>query len=94
MVGRVVKALDSPCTYKGCIMRTFLMSCFSEPSYTAQPPHCRCSKCTTECLLLLSPTQGAILDFSVCGVQVVSLMAKAQTLYPSSVCNPVVMSAA
>lgn len=48
---RVDKALDSPRTSKGCIMRSSPLSClfpflfFSEPSQTAHPTHCRCCKC-------------------------------------------------
>lgn len=44
---RVVKALDSPQTSKGCIMRSSLISFFFFfwTSWTARPTHCRCSEC-------------------------------------------------
>lgn len=63
----MVEALDSPHTSKGCIMRSSLMSLFFlnqvrlHSLLTAGAANVLCA---TECLVLLSPTQGAILDFS------------------------------
>lgn len=80
---RVVEALDSPHTSKGCIMRSSLMSLFfwtklDCTAYSLQVLQMCCVRQNVWFCCL--PLKGLFWT-SVGGVQVVHLMAKAQTIY-------------